>query len=286
MPFTNPTTTLPADAITPGTMTGVTVQTSETGRRVVLDPYPSAGDGTTSPSTFYFSGQASELKPGRVTSDVTLDGVFGYAQPLVELRAPMVNTDARAAGITVWGAQVDVAGDTVGPGIFLVESGQDVAGTGQTSSVYGTAGRLITSVTGAGGQQNETQMYSTETTVTRPTNFLSADGSSGWKPVSFLNGWTSLASWQAVEFKRLPDGHTMLRGMLKPPVGWAGAGQDVCTIPEAEARTFGPQVFPLTDEQHRGPSLFVYPDGRVAVINATGGSGWVSIGSAVWDTTA
>lgn len=71
MAFRNPVRSLPADAITPGTLTGSVVQTSATGRRVVMNPNAIDPDtAALAPALEVHSGSAAQNTPGYLVGNV------------------------------------------------------------------------------------------------------------------------------------------------------------------------------------------------------------------------
>ncbi|WP_127361569.1 hypothetical protein [Actinacidiphila soli] len=79
--------TITGGTITGATVTGAIVRTAASGRRLVMDP--NGGPGT-SGALLIYSGQASEVTPGQISSDV-LDLGGGQLQPQTIVEAPYVS---------------------------------------------------------------------------------------------------------------------------------------------------------------------------------------------------
>jgi hypothetical protein len=79
--------TITGGEITGATVTGAIVRTAASGRRLVMDP---AGGPGSSGALLIYSGQASEVTPGQISSDV-LDLGGGNLQPQTIVGAPYIS---------------------------------------------------------------------------------------------------------------------------------------------------------------------------------------------------
>ncbi|MFC8449497.1 hypothetical protein [Kitasatospora sp. NPDC057223] len=105
--------------------------------------------------------------------------------------------------------------------------------------------------------------------------------SSTWTAVTFQNGCSQVSSWQAVTFKKRPDGMVSVRGLLAVPAGMAGGL--VATISDPTLRPKAGEVFAVATASGGGATLFVQPNGNLEVWpSAAGFGGWVSFGSTQW----
>jgi hypothetical protein len=99
MGFRNPLTSLSGDQITPGTITGSTLQTAATGKRVVISS-------ATSGRADFYSGDPREVKPGTVNSGVLgIPGVPLNDTSYLTVSSPIIDTSGASdeAVITVAG---------------------------------------------------------------------------------------------------------------------------------------------------------------------------------------
>ncbi|MFI5534719.1 hypothetical protein ACIA8O_39915 [Kitasatospora sp. NPDC051853] len=108
------------------------------------------------------------------------------------------------------------------------------------------------------------------------------DNGSAWTNIAWRSGWTDFdtVNWQRVQYRVMPDGTCMLRGLFKPT---AGAANGIIADLPVGVRPAKGQIFPLACASNVGATLFVNADGRVEVNQASGSTGWLSIGGAVWD---
>lgn len=103
MTFRNPLTSLSADAITPGTLTGSVVQTGTTGRRVVIDTDPD-------PSVTFYSGGVEEQLPASVTADTILNA--GNSDGVLRLLSPKM--EKLSIGVATRQASLELIGNSTG----------------------------------------------------------------------------------------------------------------------------------------------------------------------------
>jgi hypothetical protein len=265
VPFRNPTTSLPADDVTPGTLTGSTVQTTTAGRRIVMaDPgsvqFLAAGGGTISPPEIeFYSGQAGEVYPGLIAS--FSDNTATPVLPKTIIMSPDIG--AGSSYLLLQG------------GVPSVQNQAFIAAAGNTA-VF--AGGVYSELQGPGGTR--TGVDNTSGYVGNYTRVLSGGT---WTGVSYVNGWKDLAGWQAVQVKKLSDGTVMLRGITQPPSG-APNGQTMFNLPAGFAPPTS-QVFHGATDGNYNANVFVYSSGAVVMNNASATPGWLSFGGMTWDWT-
>jgi hypothetical protein len=299
MAFRNPLQSLSADQITPGTLSGSTVETGSSGLRVVLDPSPDSSTGTTDPAALFYSGDPHEQRPGSVSANTwALFG--GDGATVMTVRAPDV-AGQRQPGLYLYGDAIDLAtGVKTGDrSWFFLAADSDVLtdgyatllGNAGTTGTPGSAKFVLSTRddTGAGGgafadltvDRNGVTIAGTNAKVTTP---LVDNGSAGaWTNVTYQTGWTDfdVLAWQRVQVRKLPDGRVHMRGLFKPTAG--GVNGTVMNIP-AGFRPFGrTQIYPLACQSNVGACFFVYTDGHCEVAQASATTQWLSI-NAVWDT--
>lgn len=233
MPFRNPTTTLPADAITPGTMTGSVVQTGESGARVVLHPEPDSDTGTQSPAVLFYSGIPLEDRPGSLSADV-----FGepgdVSSPQITLKAPNAvefksqpqfylkgarvhnSTGAEEGQGAVWGLELEGGDPQDGRAAFYGYSGT----VGTNNSAY-----IQLSVSDSGTASAPTsarlEIGHGKTVVSQPLHLGSLSfGVQQWVTPSRAAGWgVAGAPWVAPRYRKMADGTVRLSGITTPPSG-------------------------------------------------------------------
>ncbi len=304
------------------TITGGTIQTGQSGRRVLLSPVDPT-DNSASPSTLLYSGAAAEKAPARLTAMVqdTPDG----SAPSTQLTAPQITTDnthtsrlllSSGGPATGYAARGRWALDVYGPGNI-----------GGQAMIIGTAGTATDAASVETSVRRATGSYKTALTHLDPESWFvqTADQvaamylSSSGLLIKALAGEVLLqtgsglrlqggnvdvgygqvvssATWGPITFK---NGTGQLASWRRVTIKRLPDGtvklRGIVSVPSTfsngvigtiDDTSFRPkegEVFPAATANNVGANLFVYANGDVAISNATGAlGGWVSFGNTEW----
>ncbi|TQF05571.1 hypothetical protein E6W39_29245 [Kitasatospora acidiphila] len=290
--------TITGATIQGGTVTGSQVRTAATGRRIEITPSDPI---RASPGVTFYSGSDTELQPGLLSATSTTGTI---TTPALTLQAPSIDKSSS------WLYPSDAASLRL-----TSRSGNNRSdGTFSLSAAAGINELGICTVRGvAPGDQSQPAMLTFEVRNPVPTGtsdyrntiiditgrqmkiafnavgiVLDEHGlrydDTGWQPLAFANGWTSLPGWRAVEYRRTPDGMAHLRGIGKTPASFTSGR--IGTITDPNCRPKAPEVIPVANDNSSKCCIFIYPEGGVDLSSNAGWPGsWVSFGYSRWSVT-
>ncbi|MFF0409708.1 hypothetical protein ACFYUY_04645 [Kitasatospora sp. NPDC004745] len=239
-------TALSAGAIDGMEITGTTVQTARTGARVKISPAPALFGNR--PTVLMYAGLGNETEPGGLILNTL--GSLVIKPPKFGSGTPSSLTIGSASD------QNDISLRTPRMSVLL-------------SELFDGVSINVASVDGSRSQSYD---------------FGDRELSVGeWQDLVFADGVRNFG-WRPVQYRRMPDGTCVLRGLAIIPGGFPNGGL-IGTIADAACRPSVIEVFRADNESTARANIFVNPDGRIQIKNATGAlGGWISFGHTRWFT--
>ncbi|MFI9157486.1 hypothetical protein [Kitasatospora aureofaciens] len=239
-------TALSAGAIDGMEITGTTVQTARSGARVKISPAP--GLFGNRPTVLMYAGLGNETEPG---------GLILNSLGSLVIKPPKFGSGSPSA-ITIGSAsdQNDISLRTPRMSVLMSELFDGVS---------------INVKSADGTRQQSFDFGDRELSV------------GDWQDLTFATGVGNFG-WRPVQYRKMPDGTCVLRGLAAIPGNFPNGGT-IGTIDDADCRPSVIEVFRADNESTARANVFINPDGRVQIKNATGGlGGWISFGHTRWFT--
>lgn len=220
------------------TVTGATVQTSDTGPRVVVGP---------DDAIRFYSGAASETAPGVIRANVSTDA--GVTTAYLDIVAPQIGA------ITPESISLRTATDgTQGASIGGFSMFTDTAGD-QHATLMGDL-----TITGAPGDEGLHLQGGTVATTDSVAMIL-----------TLASGYVGHNGYDAPSVERMPDGWIRAWGRFDTPASWT-SGATIATLPAGMAPSL-PWIFPgRSMTTSTAAAVSIEPTGAVRLWNVGGGT--------------